>query len=415
MKELFCLFTYFSFYLFNFSFRASMNHPDELEGSATSGVLCPLTAYEEVPPTKTRSQIIKEQLLDLENYSFEIPDRPEGDPSGKLAYLDMCEQLHKESFMKFPTHSVANSLCEGKESLDVSFFALGKKGSAALAAALRVNLTIRKLSLLRNHITPSGAMEIARALSETKVVSDLDLSENLLGLTDADDIQGGAVVAEFLKPGNVLKTLSLRDNKLSDQHVTEFAEAAIDNTELHSLDLSFNRIGYIGAIELANILSKNADLQEINLEWNQFQTIGSRHILAEGLLLNNTIKRFNMSWNGLDDACGVLVGRIISENDIEEIVVAHNRIGPAGAEAIAKGLLNTSALTTLILDDNPMQNEGCAAILRVVGEAATLTNVSLQQCRCDSSVVLEADRLMKEVRPDLDIRISEGCCAKVVM
>nr|CCC94779.1 unnamed protein product [Trypanosoma congolense IL3000] len=392
-----------------------MDHSDEFEQSTCSEELCALYAYEEVAPTKTKLQMVSEQLNELENFSFDIPERPEGDASGRLAYLDMCEQLHKESFMKFPTYSVANGFSEGKESLDVSFFSLGWKGSLALAAALRINVSINKLSLLGNRITPSGAMEIARALSETKVVTVLDFSGNLLGVNDTKEFHGGSVIAELMKSGNVLHTLYLRDNKLSDQHITEFAETAADNTEMHVLDLSFNKIGYIGAVELANILSRNADLQEINLEWNQFQTVGSRHILAEGLLLNNTIKRFNLSWNGLDDACATLVGRIISENDIEEIVIAHNRIGPSGAEAIAKGLSNTSALTTLIMDDNPLQSEGCMALLRVVGDAATLKYLSIQQCRCDPDVVNEAERIMRDIRSDLNIQISEGCCTKPAM
>nr|CCC52708.1 conserved hypothetical protein, fragment [Trypanosoma vivax Y486] len=346
--------------------------------------LDPLVAYEEVAPAKTKQQLIEEQLSELEKYAFEGTD-------------------------EFPTHSVAKGFCEGKESLDVSYFSIGRKGSIALAAALRVNLSIKKLTLVNNSITPLGAMEIARALSETKTVVHLDLGQNLLGIRcPGEDIRGGAVITELLKTGNVLKSLSLRDNKLTDQHVAEFAEAAIDNTELGYLDLSFNCIGYLGAVELANIISRNADLQEVNLEWNPFQTIGSHHILGEGLLLNNTIKRFNLSWDGLDDACAQLVGRIISENYIEEIVIAHNRIGPAGAEHIAKGLLNSSALATLILDDNPLQSEGCAALLRVVGDASTLRQLGLQQCRCGPEIVEEANRIRREVRPDVDVIVSDG-------
>ncbi|RNF14239.1 putative leucine-richprotein [Trypanosoma conorhini] len=384
--------------------------------SEESEELCVLLAYEEVAPTKTKEQLIKEQLQELYDYEFPVPEPPEDDPSGKLAYLDACEQLHKESFMKFPTESVARRICDGKESLDLSFFGLRKKGTIALAAALRVNLSIKTLSLVGNHMTPAGGMELARALSESRTVTSLDLSQNKLGGRDpGETVRGGAVVSELLRTGNILKTLSLRDNGLSDQHVAEFVEAATDNTELNSLDLSFNKIGYLGAIDVAQILSRNADLREINLEWNQFQTMGSCYILKEGLLVNNTIKRFNLSSDGLDDTCAQLVGRIIGENAIEEIIIAHNRIGPGGAEAIAKGLMATSALTTLNLDDNPLQSEGCSALIRVAVEAATLKHLSLQQCRCSAEVVGEAERLTREVRQDIVILISEDCCPKEVM
>ncbi|EAN99276.1 hypothetical protein C3747_9g355 [Trypanosoma cruzi] len=382
-------------------------------GTQESEELCFLEAYEEVAPTKTKEQLIEEQLQELYNYQFTVPELPEDDPSGKLAYLDACEKLHKESFMKFPTRSVARRICDGKESLDLSFFGLKKKGSIALSAALRVNLSIKTLSLVGNHITPAGAMEIARSLSESRTVTLLDFGQNKLGARDpGETVRGGAVVAELLRAGNVLKTLSLRDNGLSDQHIAEFVEVAIDNTELNSLDLSFNKIGYLGAIDVAQILSRNGDLREINLEWNQFQTMGSCHILKEGLLMNNTIKRFNLSSDGLDDNCAQLVGRIIGENAIEEIIIAHNRIGPIGAEAIAKGLLATSALTTLILDDNPLQTEGCSALIRVAAEASSLKHLSMQQCRCIVDLLLDAERLTKEARQDIVILISEDCCAK---
>ncbi|KEG10538.1 putative leucine-richprotein [Trypanosoma grayi] len=386
-----------------------MDSPKGSSGTIESEELLPLEAYEEEAPTKTKKQLIEEQLQELYEYTFAIPERPEDDPSGKSAFLYRCQQLHKDSFMKFPIQSIARRLCEGSESLDLNFFPLGKKGSAALAAALRVNPYIKNLSLVGCHITPAGGMEIAQALSEMRNVTTLDLSQNMLGARDpGDDVRGGAVVLELIKPGNVLKTLSLRDNGLSDQHTSDFVEAAVDNTELNCLDLSFNRIGYLGAMDLAQILSRNADLREVNLEWNQFQTMGSRHILGEGLLLNNTIKRFNLSSDGLDDACAQLVGRIIGENAIEEIVIAHNRIGPVGAEFIAKGLLVTSALTTLVLDDNPLQSEGCLALLRVAAEASTLKHLSLQQCRCGAETVQEAGKVTTEVRQDLVIQISEG-------
>ncbi|RNF04292.1 putative leucine-richprotein [Trypanosoma rangeli] len=380
-------------------------------GSEESEELCVLVAYEEVAPTKTKEQLIKEQLQELYDYKFPVFEPPEDDPSGKLAYLDACENLHKESFMKFPTKSVAQRIYDGKELLDLSFFGLRKKGSIALAAALRVNLSIKTLTLVGNHITPTGGMEIARSLSESKTVTSLDFSQNRLGARDpGETVRGGAVVSELLRTGNILKTLLLRENGLGDQHVAEFVEAAIDNTELYSLDLSFNKIGYLGAMDLAQIFSRNADLREINLEWNQFQTMGSCYILKEGLLVNNTIKRFNLSSDGLDDTCAQLVGRIIGENAIEEIIIAHNRIGPSGAEAIAKGLLATSALTTLNLDDNPLQSEGCSALIRVAAEAGTLKHLSLQHCRCSAEVVSEAEKLVREVRQDIVILISEDCC-----
>lgn len=352
----------------------------------------------------------KRQALKQFNFAIGIP--PDTDPTGATVYLHVCDNLDKTSCMKFPTESIARDLRKDAEVLDLSYAGLGQKGSIALAEALKVNSTVTNLILVGNFITTSAALAIARAINTSHTVAALNLSVNLIGRaellpTGIPEIKAGSVVNELLERGSSLTHLELRDNHLNDMDVALFTETLAENVQLQVLDLSYNKFGYLGAVELAKILSRNGDLRELNLEWNSLRTTGCIHLLQEGFLQNNTIKKFNMSCCGLDDSCAALVARVVGENAIEEIIIANNRIGPSGGEVLAKGLQATSALTTLVLDGNPLMDKGCTALLNAVlnGEARTMSLLSLQHCGC----LTETVRRGTEGKCNATILISEGC------
>ncbi|EPY33005.1 leucine-rich repeat protein [Strigomonas culicis] len=256
----------------------------------------------------------------------------------------------------------------------------------------------------------TGALEVVKAIHESRNVTQLDLSSNGLGkveLSGGTAAQASTVIRELFATGSLIESLSLRDNGIGDADTRTIAEVLSENTVLHELDLSYNQIGYLGAIELSKMLSQNVDLRVINLEWNNFRNTGASKLLSEGVLNNNTLKTVNLSACGLDDACAVLLGRVISENAIEEFYVANNRIGAAGAEAIAKGLPASSSLQTLVLDGNPVKDKGCLALVGVVtsGEARSLRLLSLKHCECSPETELSGSQSNSS---SCKILISEG-------
>lgn len=385
-------------------------------GESSSEIQC-LYSYEEEPPVavKTKEEIIVEKLQALKGFQYDIPVDPDSDPSGRLAYLATCERIDKISGMKGLTTSIARELTGEKEVLDLSYAGLGVKGCTALAAALRVTTSIHTLVLTGNFITPSAALELIYAINDTRTVQKLDLSKNQIGQVgemqrgiDNTSIYGGAVVNEALTQGSALTKLCLRDNNLGDVDVSRFSDTLAENVVLQQLDLSYNRLGYVGATEMAKVLSRNGDLREINLEWNPLRAVGCQYLLSEGLLQNNTIKLCNLSSCGLDDKCSQLIARVVSENAIEEVIIANNRISHVGAEYIAKALPSTSALSVLVMDGNPIGDIGCSALLDVAinGEVKTLHRLSLQHCNCATAT---EERGRSASNSNLVIHISEGC------
>ncbi|KPA80964.1 putative leucine-rich repeat protein [Leptomonas pyrrhocoris] len=390
--------------------------PAAAEDPEQSSSQIQLVAYEEEPPRcKSQEEILAERLLALKKFQYAIPADPEGDETGAQMYLAACAAV-KTSGMKGPTQSIARDLAMNGEMLDLSYAGLGVKGCAALAAALRVNSAVQTLVLVGNFITPSAALEVVTAINEVLSVYSLNLSKNQLGRVEAmrkrtdnlSNVSGGTVVDRVLAPGGVLRTLSLRENHLGDTDVATFADTLAENVTLQELDLSYNCIGYAGASELAKVLARNGDLRLLNLEWNPLRAAGAHLLLSEGLLQNNTIKQCNLSSCGLDDKCGQLVARVVSENAIEEVIVANNRITHVGAEAIARALPSTSALTTLVMDGNPLGDEGSAALLDAAlsGSVATLRVLSLQHCSCNNPETLR--RGQTGSTSTLTIRISES-------
>jgi Ran GTPase-activating protein (RanGAP) involved in mRNA processing and transport len=357
---------------------------------------------EHINPGPTDAEILEAKLKELESYQFPRHVEPEEDGTGKLAYISVCKKLG----ILFPIDSIVERL--DKEAVILDHAGLGDKGSHALAEAIRINSNITDLSLVDNWISPKGAEPLIASLCNSKSVRRLDMSDNRLGVQGSVvDVTAGFLIKSLVTKNSIITELILRNNRLSDKDVEHIADGVNDNVTLQSLDLSYNEIQYRGAQAVARILSHNSELRELNLEWNHFRTAGSFVILNEGLLFNNTIKRFNLAWNGIDDDGGVVLGKIIGENAIEEIIVSHNKIGPRGADAIAKGLKSSTALSVLVLDDNPLRDDGCISIIRALRENGTISRISMLQSGCSKKAIEEVSETLR-TRQKLKIIIPES-------
>ncbi|CCW60955.1 unnamed protein product [Phytomonas sp. EM1] len=395
-----------------------MEHGKDVEISESS-VQVPLFAYEEeLPVAKTREEIMADKLRKLRCFSFPIPETPDCDASGALVYIDTYKKFQDQTdknvdYSDYPMIGVPSDLRNCNDVLNLSYAGLGTQGSFALAAALRVNSSIQTLILSNNYITTSGAMAIIDAIIESRNVTEVNLSSNRIGAPETypgvnASLRGGDVINKLISSGSIITKLSLRDNYISDTDLEIFSETLAENITLQHLDLSYNKLGHLGAIELAKVLSRNADLREINLERNTFGAAGCQILLAQGFLFNNTIKSFNLSACGLDDACASLVSRIISENATEEIIIANNRISATGADSITKGIVATTSLATLVLDGNYLGDDGCSKLVNVAtsGVLKTLNLLSLQHCGC--SAATEARSQKVSASNGSCIRVSEG-------
>merc|ERR1711991_1165644 len=77
---------------------------------------------------------------------------------------------------------------------------------------------------------------------------------------------------------------------------------------------------------------------------------------------------------------------------LEEVDVGHNRIAVKGAEAIARGIQESTTLLRFQLNDNPLQDRGCAAIVRALRDNKIISMVDLR----DTGAGKETDTELKE-------------------
>jgi hypothetical protein len=147
------------------------------------------------------------------------------------------------------------------------------QGVIFVAAALRLNSTLVRLSLIGSRINDSGAAAIADSLKLNSTLQELVLGWNCIG-----DV-GAVAIAEALKLNTSLQKLSLNDNLIKDSGATAIAEALKLNTSLQKLSLNVNLIKDSGATAIAGALQRNSTLLQLNLEGKSITDLGVKAIV----------------------------------------------------------------------------------------------------------------------------------------
>jgi Ran GTPase-activating protein (RanGAP) involved in mRNA processing and transport len=142
-------------------------------------------------------------------------------------------------------------------------------GMRILAKAIKLCISLTKLSITGCNITTKGALYLSKALSKSSSrITCLNLKSNELGS------EGTSVLAEYLKSN--LKFLQ-------------------------NLDLSDNYIGNKGAKYIGKLLAVNKTISNVALCDNRIDSIGVRHIIA-GIKSNKrkVLKHLSLNENRID-------------------------------------------------------------------------------------------------------------------
>jgi len=128
--------------------------------------------------------------------------------------------------------------------LDLSNNSIGDEGCGACAAQLPAS-TIHELLLARNQLSDASADALANALGRQRGcrLRVLSLGSNALrdtGVAALAAALGGGSGAGA-RPNRFLRSLCLRDNRLSDASVVSLCDALVENRSLTALDCGANR------------------------------------------------------------------------------------------------------------------------------------------------------------------------------
>jgi hypothetical protein len=251
-----------------------------------------------------------------------------------------------------------------------------------LAAGLAVNTVLCSLSIQGNEIGPEGAWHLQRAMLDGAAVRDVDLEHSRVGAEGAAyltialqnldckleglelrgnrlGLTGAKHVAAALSACLSLRRLGLSSNALQDAGMQVLATALRKNTVLQELDLSENGIAYEGAKALAMVFREEAGMARSTLLrlYLQSNRIGPKGAASLAEAINDgascNLEILKMGGNGIEDSGAREVATILCRLPrLHTLELQRNRIGEAGAEALAEAVKVRLTLQKVALHGN---------------------------------------------------------------
>lgn len=256
---------------------------------------------------------------------------------------------------------IGRSLALGNCSqLDLSMMPIGIEGAIALAHALSAgaaNTALTHVNLTWSGIG-RGCTMLLKALGELPELRSLDLSGNWLGDEFAPRV--GRMMRKALQ----LRVLRLRWNSFSDSSGRLIAQSLPFCPHLEELDLGGNWIRTAGATTLARRLQRHPGLQRVRLDHNGIDSNGFR-VIAQSLAGNNSVlQSLDVGGNEIDDAGAQELARVLTAPSalLRVSLRLNERVTDAGAATLAAAIGSGAKLTQLDLGGNRVGSAGAAAL-----------------------------------------------------
>ena len=157
------------------------------------------------------------------------------------------------------------------------------------------------------------------------------------------------------------------------------------NETIRSLDLSSNSLKAAGAIEFSSALIYRNQLHDLNLGRNEIGPEGVRaiaNVLTEDGALQGYchLKRLTLDWNQIGDEGAILLANSLERNStLQYLDLSGNFIGSLGAVQLANTFTINFCLREVLLNDNNIDDEGAFALAQALGRRnSTIDNLSWQ-------------------------------------
>lgn len=245
-----------------------------------------------------------------------------------------------------------------------------------------------RLDLCKQSLGLDNAERLLDALRGNRRVRSLLLGTD--GLRSAGAKRLAAMLSEARPPA--LETLYLGCNHIEPDGVEALADA-LAREGVRALWLKRNPLGPAGARALAELLRVQPGLEVLDLTNTRLGDAGAEAIAA-GLLAQVDAPRglqvLMLGSNGIGvRGCEALAEALARHPHLRELVLAVSPLGDAGAQLLAAGLARSRRLTSLDLASCGIGVAGLAALLDALGPASGLVTLDLGST--PSSRVLGAD------------------------
>jgi hypothetical protein len=207
------------------------------------------------------------------------------------------------------------------------------------------------LMLGSNSIKSAGIIEICESL-ENSQVHTLDLSDNEIGL------DGARAIAKLIASrSSTISKIDLSGTKLTDSTALPIFEALRSNKSVTELFLSRNNIKNCKL--LAQVIEESKTLRIVDLSWNILSEKAGLEF-ANALTKAYSIQHLNLSFNSLGDRGAVAIAKAIPNvySTFNYLNLSYNKITTIGGQALGENLLKNDSLTSLIISGNNIGRKG---------------------------------------------------------
>jgi len=227
---------------------------------------------------------------------------------------------------------------------------------------------IQMLNLSQNNINNIDPTGFVNALQNTRV-NTIDLSHN--NITN----EWAVTFAQNLP--NQVNTLILSNNEIGNGDIGPFIRA-LQNTQIHTIDLWYNRIHDLGLSDLSAALqaTNNNTLRTIYLGQNKITDRDSLVYFAQALQHTN-ISKIDLGSNGIDgDAAAAFIAAL--QGTLVDILILRKNAVENNLTQVAQNLQNTG-IHTLDLSDNEITRGEALNFLQNLSNNTTLRILNLSQ------------------------------------
>jgi len=252
---------------------------------------------------------------------------------------------------------------------------MGDQGAAALAAGVLGCEALVELSICSCSIGPTGAAAIARTLELNTTLTSLQISSNPIG------DHGGLALGQGLRLNAHLAEVELRDCGIRAVGMKAIGRALAKNQSLTNMDISGNQ----------QLSEEDMRVFGSSLLHNDRAKLG--FIVCDSFVLQEGLHALDLSSRGVCAAYATTLSGVLKSNGVlTTLVLNDNDIRDEGAVALAHGLSHNRALELLELNGCAIKAEGAKALGRALETNDVLTKVDLRNNRLGDDGVLEIGR-----------------------
>lgn len=289
---------------------------------------------------------------------------------------------------KIPPITIALVRRNLTSTINLAHMGIGDKIASILAGCLSSLPYLQVLNLADNNLTDKGLSDLLNSAAKHREIEELDISNNIVGFYAAK------ALGDFLgSAGCILHSLRLRDANIDDAECAHICSVLKGNKCLTELDLSNNLLGkdenlnvvkpefITGGESLADLLLHGlCPIEKLVLHWNMIRMQGAV-ALCNAIQSNKFLTHLDLSYNAIGSAGAEILGKSLLENKVLKYLnVSNNGIDAVGCYTLCIGVGQNYTLQELNMDGNPVGVQGCMILTKTLLYSNPLLAISAQAC-----------------------------------